>query len=205
MASTNFKSIGAAAALALALSVGGVTAAGAETYTPSGEVSVSNPSPKAGSSVTFSGKTTPNTVVTVTISLATSSNGLSSAAATTYTLGSTTSDAEGFYSLSATIPADLPTGNYVVAASAGGTVISSSADLPWDYTDRDPILLEEKVPFDTEVSQLVARRPSGEIRAWPLVTSVQRDGICFEVTAPAPVRPDATSPEIYQIKARSGC
>ena len=127
MASTNFKSIGAAAALALALSVGGVTAAGAETYTPSGEVSVSNPSPKAGSSVTFSGKTTPNTVVTVTISLATSSNGLSSAAATTYTLGSTTSDAEGFYSLSATIPADLPTGNYVVAASAGGIVISSSA------------------------------------------------------------------------------
>ncbi len=127
MASSNFKSIGAAAALALALSVGGVTAAGAETYSSEGEVAVSNPSPKAGSSITLSGKTTPNTVVTLTISLATGTNGLSSAAATTYTLGSTTSDAEGFYSLTATIPADLPTGNYVVAASAGGTVISSSA------------------------------------------------------------------------------
>jgi 5-(carboxyamino)imidazole ribonucleotide synthase len=32
----------------------------------------------------------------------------------------------------------------------------------------------------------VARRPSGEVRAWPVVESVQRDGVCAEVTAPAP-------------------
>jgi 5-(carboxyamino)imidazole ribonucleotide synthase len=32
----------------------------------------------------------------------------------------------------------------------------------------------------------VARRPSGEVVAWPLVETVQRDGVCAEVIAPAP-------------------
>jgi 5-(carboxyamino)imidazole ribonucleotide synthase len=32
----------------------------------------------------------------------------------------------------------------------------------------------------------VARRPSGGLAAWPLVETVQRDGVCAEVTAPAP-------------------
>ena len=32
----------------------------------------------------------------------------------------------------------------------------------------------------------VARRPSGEVAAWPLVETVQRDGVCAEVIAPAP-------------------
>lgn len=86
--------------------------------------------------------------------------------------------------LGGTAVAKTPRGGY---DGKGVAIISSATDIPWTYTDGDPILLEEKVPFDMEVSQLVARRPSGEIQAWPLVTSVQRDGICFEVTAPAPV------------------
>jgi len=48
------------------------------------------------------------------------------------------------------------------------------------------LLVEELVPFRRELAQLVARRPSGEVRAWPLVETVQRDGVCAEVTAPAP-------------------
>ena len=48
------------------------------------------------------------------------------------------------------------------------------------------LLVEEKVPFRRELAALVARRPSGEVRAWPVVESVQRDGVCAEVTAPAP-------------------
>jgi 5-(carboxyamino)imidazole ribonucleotide synthase len=48
------------------------------------------------------------------------------------------------------------------------------------------LLLEEFVGFRRELSQLVARRPSGELRAWPLVETVQRDGACAEVLAPAP-------------------
>jgi 5-(carboxyamino)imidazole ribonucleotide synthase len=49
-----------------------------------------------------------------------------------------------------------------------------------------PILAEEKVEFRRELSALVARSPSGQVAAYPVVESVQRDGVCWEVTAPAP-------------------
>jgi 5-(carboxyamino)imidazole ribonucleotide synthase len=48
------------------------------------------------------------------------------------------------------------------------------------------ILAEEKVDFRRELSALVARSPSGQVAAYPVVESVQRDGICWEVLAPAP-------------------
>jgi len=48
------------------------------------------------------------------------------------------------------------------------------------------LLAEQKVPFVRELAQLVARRPSGELKAWPLVQTVQRDGVCAEVLSPAP-------------------
>lgn len=48
------------------------------------------------------------------------------------------------------------------------------------------LLVEELVPFRRELAQLVARRPSGDIAAWPVVETVQRDGVCAEVLAPAP-------------------
>lgn len=48
------------------------------------------------------------------------------------------------------------------------------------------LLAEELVDFRRELAQSVTRRPSGEIAAWPLVETVQRDGVCAEVTAPAP-------------------
>ncbi|GAA1861548.1 5-(carboxyamino)imidazole ribonucleotide synthase [Myceligenerans crystallogenes] len=48
------------------------------------------------------------------------------------------------------------------------------------------VLAEEKVPFRRELAVLVARRPSGEVRTWPVVESIQRDGVCAEVIAPAP-------------------
>ncbi|MET4158929.1 5-(carboxyamino)imidazole ribonucleotide synthase [Agromyces sp. PvR057] len=48
------------------------------------------------------------------------------------------------------------------------------------------LLVEELVDFRRELAQLVARRPSGEIVAWPLVETVQVGGVCSEVIAPAP-------------------
>src|SRR6185437_7235475 len=39
------------------------------------------------------------------------------------------------------------------------------------------LLVEELVDFRRELAQQVARRPSGEIVAWPVVETVQRDGI----------------------------
>ncbi len=48
------------------------------------------------------------------------------------------------------------------------------------------LLAEEHVDFRRELSALVARSPSGQVAAYPVVESVQRNGICVEVTAPAP-------------------
>lgn len=48
------------------------------------------------------------------------------------------------------------------------------------------LLAEELVDFRRELAQSVARRPSGEVTAWPVVESIQRDGVCAEVIAPAP-------------------
>jgi 5-(carboxyamino)imidazole ribonucleotide synthase len=50
----------------------------------------------------------------------------------------------------------------------------------------EALLVEELVPFVRELAQQVARRPSGEIVAYPVVETVQRDGVCAEVIAPAP-------------------
>ena len=48
------------------------------------------------------------------------------------------------------------------------------------------LLVEELVDFARELAQQVARRPSGEVRAYPLAATTQRDGVCAEVIAPAP-------------------
>jgi 5-(carboxyamino)imidazole ribonucleotide synthase len=46
--------------------------------------------------------------------------------------------------------------------------------------------LEEGVDLPLKLAQLVARRPSGEVAAWPVVETVQVGGVCSEVIAPAP-------------------
>jgi 5-(carboxyamino)imidazole ribonucleotide synthase len=48
------------------------------------------------------------------------------------------------------------------------------------------LLAEERVDFVRELSAVVARAPSGQMAAYPVVESVQRDGVCVEVVAPAP-------------------
>jgi 5-(carboxyamino)imidazole ribonucleotide synthase len=50
----------------------------------------------------------------------------------------------------------------------------------------DGLLAEEKVVFRRELALLVARSPSGQASAWPVVETVQTDGICTQVIAPAP-------------------
>ncbi|MCB9413074.1 MAG: 5-(carboxyamino)imidazole ribonucleotide synthase [Actinobacteria bacterium] len=47
-------------------------------------------------------------------------------------------------------------------------------------------LVEERVPFVRELSAQVARSPHGQAVAYPVVQSLQVDGICKEVVAPAP-------------------
>jgi len=48
------------------------------------------------------------------------------------------------------------------------------------------VIAEEYVAFDRELAVLVARSPHGQGAIYPVVQTVQRDGICREVLAPAP-------------------
>ena len=62
----------------------------------------------------------------------------------------------------------------------------AAAQVGTDGPLADGLLAEERVPFTRELAVLVARSPSGQASAWPVVETVQTDGICTEVLAPAP-------------------
>jgi 5-(carboxyamino)imidazole ribonucleotide synthase len=49
-----------------------------------------------------------------------------------------------------------------------------------------PLLVEEAVSMRRELAALVARSPYGQAAAWPVVETVQEDGQCVQVLAPAP-------------------
>ena len=83
-------------------------------------------------------------------------------------------------------------GRAVVKTARGGydgkgvRVVSDAAEVADWFADGEPLLAEELVEFRRELSQMLARRPSGEIALWPVVESIQRGGVCVEVIAPAP-------------------
>jgi 5-(carboxyamino)imidazole ribonucleotide synthase len=62
-----------------------------------------------------------------------------------------------------------------------------------------PLLAEELVPIARELAADVARSPYGQAAAWPVVETVQREGICVEVIAPAPQLPDALAERAQRI------
>ena len=64
------------------------------------------------------------------------------------------------------------------------------------------VLAEELVDFRRELSALVARSPSGQAAAYPVVASTQLDGICHEVVAPAPDLEPALAGQAQEIALR---
>ncbi len=74
----------------------------------------------------------------------------------------------------------------------GVWVCTSAAEIEDVIAHGIPLLAEEFVPFRRELAALVARSPSGQGAAYPVVQTVQVDGICREVIAPAP----GLSPEL---------
>jgi 5-(carboxyamino)imidazole ribonucleotide synthase len=52
-------------------------------------------------------------------------------------------------------------------------------------TGRD-LIVEERVRLRRELAAMVVRSPWGQVGTYPVVETVQRDGICVEVLAPAP-------------------
>ena len=58
---------------------------------------------------------------------------------------------------------------------------------------------EEYVAFERELAVLVARSSSGQAAVYPVVQTIQRDGICREVLAPAPELDGATALAAQQL------
>ena len=92
---------------------------------------------------------------------------------------------------------DVSGGRAVVKTPRGGydghgvRLVHAAQDAA-DWLADGPLLAEEQVDFRRELAQLVARRPSGQLVAWPLVETVQGGGVCREVFAPAPGAPGRT-------------
>ena len=88
-------------------------------------------------------------------------------------------------------------GRLVVKTPRGGydahgvRIVETAAEADDWLGEHGELLAEELVPFTRELSAQVARRPGGEARAYPVVQSLQKDGVCYEVVAPAPGLDDA--------------
>lgn len=85
-----------------------------------------------------------------------------------------------------------------------GVVLTADADEARDVAarylaDGVPILAEERVDMRRELAALVARSPFGQGAAWPVVETVQRDGICVVVLAPAPELSDDLGSSAQQL------
>ena len=64
------------------------------------------------------------------------------------------------------------------------------------------LLVEQAVNFTRELAALVARNPSGQVEAWPVVETVQVEGMCDTVLAPAPGLKPATAALAQQVAKR---
>lgn len=77
-----------------------------------------------------------------------------------------------------------PTGGY---DGHGVAFVNTEDDIEAirDWFDGGPLIVEERVDFTRELAVMVARSPSGQSAVWPVVETVQKNGICWEATAPA--------------------
>ena len=76
------------------------------------------------------------------------------------------------------------------------------ADAWFAQADGAPLLAEEAVAFEREIAVMIARSPSGQVAVWPVVETVQVDGICTEVLAPAPELSDDAAERITSAAIR---
>lgn len=69
-----------------------------------------------------------------------------------------------------------------------------------DYpADAPALLAEQKVPMRRELSAMIARSPFGQGAAWPVVETIQRNGQCAVVLAPAPELDDEVAARAQQM------
>ncbi|MDG9687125.1 5-(carboxyamino)imidazole ribonucleotide synthase [Streptomyces sp. DH18] len=84
----------------------------------------------------------------------------------------------------------------------GVWVVRSEADAADPFRAGVPVLAEEKVDFVRELAANIVRSPHGQAVAYPVVESVQVDGVCDTVIAPAPELDEALAGEAQQLALR---
>lgn len=92
-------------------------------------------------------------------------------------------DHDSHVSVDAPLPggvAKLPRGGY----DGRGVRVVESGNEVGDWLADGAVLMEERVDFTRELTVLLARS-GARIATWPVVETVQRDGQCAEVVAPA--------------------
>jgi 5-(carboxyamino)imidazole ribonucleotide synthase len=96
----------------------------------------------------------------------------------------------------------------VLKAATGGYdgkgvwVVGSAADAAGVLDSGVRLVAERFVSLVRELAAVVARSPYGQAAAWPVVETVQSDGICVEVIAPAPGLSDQLSLEAQALALR---
>ncbi len=96
----------------------------------------------------------------------------------------------------------------VLKAATGGYdgkgvwIVADAAEAAEVISSGIRLLAEALVPLQRELAAVVARSPYGQAAAWPVVETVQRDGICVEVVAPAPDLTEERAIEAQQLALR---
>ncbi|MFE7467771.1 5-(carboxyamino)imidazole ribonucleotide synthase [Streptomyces sp. NPDC057499] len=84
----------------------------------------------------------------------------------------------------------------------GVWVVRSEADAAEPFRAGVAVLAEEKVDFVRELAANIVRSPHGQAVAYPVVESIQVDGVCDTVIAPAPGLDEALAGEAQQLALR---
>ena len=101
-----------------------------------------------------------------------------------FTPVATLADVEGFaHHVGWPLVLKAATGGY---DGKGVWVVSTPAEAVEVLSSGIRLVAEQFVPLLRELAAVVARSPYGQAAAWPVVETVQSDGICVEVIAPAP-------------------
>ena len=96
----------------------------------------------------------------------------------------------------------------VLKAARGGYdgkgvwVVGSTAEAAELLASGTALVAEQLVPIVRELAVDLARSPFGQGAVWPVVETVQSDGICVEVIAPAPDLDDELAEEAEQLALR---
>lgn len=81
-----------------------------------------------------------------------------------------------------------PTGGYDGRGVWEATSLAGAEQILADAAT--PLIVEPTLPFTQEISVMVARSWSGALAIYPLIETVQHDGVCREAFTPAPLDPE---------------